>query len=90
LVHMTRAGTRLVVASRWAVQRDATGQPVAILEINNDITQRKQAEETLQQQIEWLDTTLSSIGAAVMATDVEGTITRSSSFFRLTTRVCCA
>jgi PAS domain S-box-containing protein len=75
LVHMTRAGTRLVVASRWAVQRDATGQPVAILEINNDITQRKQVEETLQQQLEWLDTTLSSIGDAVIATNVEGTIT---------------
>jgi len=75
LVHRTRAGTRLVVASRWAVQRDATGQPVAILEINNDITQRKRAEETLQQQCEWLDTTLSSIGDAVIATDVEGIIT---------------
>ena len=74
LVHMTRAGTRLVLASRWAVQRDATGQPVAILEINNDITQRKQVED-LQRQLEWLDTTLSSIGDAVIATNVEGTIT---------------
>src|SRR5205807_4051837 len=31
LVHRTRAGTRLVVASRWAVQRDATGRRVVML-----------------------------------------------------------
>ena len=47
LVRITRTGQRLVVASRWAVQRDATGVPQAILEINTDITARKQAEERL-------------------------------------------
>ena len=31
---------RLVVASRWALQRDQRGRPVAILETNNDITER--------------------------------------------------
>jgi len=75
LVHTTRAGTRLVVASRWAVQREAMGQPIAILEINTDITERKQAEAALQQPLEWLNTTLASIGDAVIATDSAGTIT---------------
>ena len=28
------------MASRWALQRDARGRPVAILETNNDITER--------------------------------------------------
>ena len=44
LTHTKRDGTEVVVASRWSVQRDAAGRPVAILETNNDITKRKIAE----------------------------------------------
>ena len=44
LVHTKRDGTCITVASRWALQRDEYGLPSAILEINNDITDRKQAE----------------------------------------------
>ena len=42
-----RYGT-LVVASRWPLQRDEDGTPVRILETNNDITERKHAQETLR------------------------------------------
>ena len=38
-------GARVVVASRWSLQRDARGTPVAALETDNDITERKRAEE---------------------------------------------
>ena len=34
-------GTAVVVASRWALRRDEQERPVAILETNNDITERK-------------------------------------------------
>jgi len=44
LVHARKDGTRVTVASRWALQRDATSKPIAILETNNDITERKRAE----------------------------------------------
>ena len=37
--------TQVVVASRWSLQRDARGTPVAALETDNDITERKRAEE---------------------------------------------
>jgi PAS domain S-box-containing protein len=37
-------GTRVAVASRWSLRRDAQGRPVAILETNNDITDRKRRE----------------------------------------------
>jgi len=40
LVHRKRDGTRVVVASRWALQRSADGAPLRILTINNDITDR--------------------------------------------------
>ena len=46
-VHYKRDGTRLIVTSHWALQRDASGAPVQILAINNDITARKRAEANL-------------------------------------------
>lgn len=48
LIHAKRDGTKVVVASRWSLQRDERGEPLAILETNNDITERKRAEEELQ------------------------------------------
>ncbi|MGH9972193.1 MAG: ATP-binding protein [Pyrinomonadaceae bacterium] len=48
IVHTRRDGTQVRVASRWSLQRDEEGRPAAILETNNDITERKRAEEALQ------------------------------------------
>ena len=44
LTHSQRDGTQLIVSSRWALQRDHRSQPVAVLETNNDITDRKRRE----------------------------------------------
>jgi PAS domain S-box-containing protein len=41
-------GTRVVVASRWSLQRNEEGSPIAILETNNDVTQRKRGEEEVR------------------------------------------
>ncbi len=49
LVHVTRDGRQVEVASRWGLLRTERGEPVSILEINNDITQRKLAEQELKQ-----------------------------------------
>ena len=52
----TRAdGVQVIVASRWSLQRDANGHPLAILDTNNDITERKRREDdirTLNAQLE--------------------------------------
>jgi PAS domain S-box-containing protein len=45
LVHTRADGTQVVVASRWALQSNAQGNPLAILETNNDITASKRAAE---------------------------------------------
>jgi PAS domain S-box-containing protein len=50
LVHKTRDGQLVTVASRWSLQRDANRQPVAILETNNDITEQRRFEEKTRQQ----------------------------------------
>ena len=47
LVHTKRDGSKVVVASRWSLQRDQQGAALAILETNNDITERKLAEQEL-------------------------------------------
>lgn len=47
LVHRSRDGRRLVVSSRWALQRDGRGRPVSVLETNNDITARRSVEDGL-------------------------------------------
>jgi PAS domain S-box-containing protein len=41
-------GTEVVVASRWSLQRGREGQPTAIMETNNDITERKQREDEIR------------------------------------------
>ena len=70
LVHTRRYGSRIVVASRWALQRDADGQPIGVLEINNDITDQKEAQAQLAYQAQLLG----NVSDAVMATDTLGTI----------------
>jgi len=50
LRHSRRGGPTVVVASRWALQLDANGEPSAVLAINSDITTRKQIEAALEHQ----------------------------------------
>jgi PAS domain S-box-containing protein len=45
----TRAdGRQVIVASRWSLRRDEQGRPAAILETNNDITDRKRREQEIR------------------------------------------
>ncbi len=66
LVHTTRAGARVVVASRWAQQRSGTGHLLAVLESNTDITRRKLAEERTTR----LQSAISVLSGALLPEDV--------------------
>ena len=55
LFHTRRDGKRIIVESRWALQRGKEGHSSAILEINHDITESKE----LQQRVEATNTLLS-------------------------------
>jgi two-component system sensor kinase FixL len=70
LVHTRRDGSPVTVASRWSLRRGAPGPPPAVLETNNDITERKRAEEALHQvQVELARvtrvTTLGELAASI-------------------------
>ena len=70
LVHTTRDGTRVTVASRWSLEQDESGRPVGTLETNNDITERKSADEALRRQANLLEQTHD----AIFVWDFAGTI----------------
>ena len=48
LLQTAATGRQIPVASRWSLQRDALGQPIAILEATNDITETKQREDDIR------------------------------------------
>ena len=54
--------------------RDASGKVVAISGIGRDISEYVRLTEEIENQNEWLQTTISSIGDALMATDEKGKI----------------
>jgi PAS domain S-box-containing protein len=67
----TRAdGTQVVVASRWSLRRDERERPAAILETNNDVTERKRREQeisTLNEQLGKRTTELEAINKELEA-----------------------
>jgi PAS domain S-box-containing protein len=84
LEHSRRDGKRIVVASRWVLQRRNSDQSQAVLEINNDITERKRAEESLREAHEELEQRVGKLREqtqlldlahdAIMVRDLDGRI----------------
>lgn len=63
----TASGAQIVVSARYSLQRDETGQPAAILETSNDITDRKRREE----EVRSLNQELASRSAQLEASNKE-------------------
>jgi PAS domain S-box-containing protein len=72
LSHTKQDGTIVTVASRWSLQRDERGRPVATLETNNDITERKRAEAKVKQNEKELRFTIDTIPAFVFSNLTDG------------------
>ena len=66
LIHTTNHNTKITVFSRWTLQRDEQGNPKAILETNNDITDRKQAEIENQRLTSIVESSSDFIGLGTM------------------------
>ncbi|MEG3879730.1 PAS domain S-box protein [Microcoleus sp. herbarium7] len=74
LIHVTKDDRQITVSSRWVVQKDDAGRKIKILEINHDITDRKQAESVLQQYINQVEDLYNNAPCGYHSLDPEGTI----------------
>jgi PAS domain S-box-containing protein len=72
LQHTRSDGTKVLVESRQVLVRDSAGAPSGILEINRDITGRKQAEEDLQRGEETMRALIESASQGIVGIDSEG------------------
>jgi PAS domain S-box-containing protein len=48
LTRRSRGGFRVQVASHWILHREVDGRPGAVIEVDNDVTEQKHAEEALR------------------------------------------
>lgn len=73
LVHTTQAGAKIVVTSHQLLERDEHGHALAIVEINRETRQYKQAEEWLLASEANLRVVVSSMDDIVFEIDEQGT-----------------
>lgn len=66
LVHTCKDGTQVIVESRQLVTRDARSQPIAVLEINRDITERTQRERENEAQYRQLAALVESAAIPIL------------------------
>jgi PAS domain S-box-containing protein len=71
LIHIRRDGGRIVVASHWVLHKNEQDEPRAVLEVNNDITERKQAEEEVRRLNEELEQRVQERTAQLQAANKE-------------------
>jgi PAS domain S-box-containing protein len=70
LRHTRKDGAQLVVETRWATVRDERGAVTSILEITRDVSERKRAEERLQQTAAIVENS----DDAIISKDLDGVI----------------
>ncbi|OPY71038.1 MAG: Blue-light-activated protein [Syntrophorhabdaceae bacterium PtaU1.Bin034] len=70
LIHRKRDGSRIIVETRWALERDETGRPIAVMESSNDVTERKKAERDRIR----LATAIESVAEGVAVMSGDGTV----------------
>jgi PAS domain S-box-containing protein len=73
-VLISRDGTERPIRDSAAPICDDAGRILGVVLAFQDFTEQRRAEEAIAEQREWFETTLESIGDAVIATDVRGRV----------------
>src|SRR5580698_3892494 len=74
LVHTRKDGTKVVVISRWVLDRETNGNAQCILETNNDITQPKRTEKALRESEERFRAIVETTPECVKLISADGTL----------------
>lgn len=82
LTHSTRDGRKVTVATRWALRTGPDAQPTAILEIDNDITARKQAEQKVAEARRLAESIVDTIRESLVVLDSQLRVISVNRFFR--------
>lgn len=69
VVHLSKTGQRIVVESRWALQKNNQDQPCGILQIDRDITDRKKAEKVTQQSRRYAESIIEAAPFSLVVLD---------------------
>jgi PAS domain S-box-containing protein len=74
LVHTRKDGTKVIVISRWVLDRKANGNALRILETNTDITQQKRTEKALRESEERFRAIVETTPECVKLVSADGTL----------------
>jgi PAS domain S-box-containing protein len=74
LVHTTKDGAKVIVISRWVLDRKANGNALRILETNSDITQQKKTEKALRESEERFRAIVETTPECVKLVSADGTL----------------
>jgi PAS domain S-box-containing protein len=74
LVHTRKDGTKVIVISRWVLDRKANGNALRILETNSDITQQKRTEKALRESEERFRAIVETTPECVKLVSADGTL----------------
>jgi PAS domain S-box-containing protein len=69
LIHTRRDGEIITVESRWSLQHNGDRERTAILEVNRDISLRKETTKNLREQSRLLQSVVESMGDGLVAVD---------------------
>jgi PAS domain S-box-containing protein len=82
LTHTTRDGRKVTVATRWALRSGPDARPISILEIDNDITARKQAEQKMVEARHLAESIVDTIRESLVVLDSQLRVVSANRFFR--------
>jgi len=82
LVHTRRDGKKMIMESRWALQKGKEGHPTAILQINRDITERKRAQEAVEAERQRFNDLLEILPAYLVLLSPDYHVPFANRFFR--------